>query len=103
MRALASVAPAKSEYGWHNLYQAALFETDRSQVPLRIAQAEQAIFARMRELLIATDDHIEEDQILDDSLYALGALRNCAVGEITASQPSACGNGLDALRISLNA
>jgi len=78
MRSLPSQTTAKSDCLWHDLYQAALFETDLNQIPARIAQAEEAIVARMKELLMATDDHIEEEQFLDDALYALRALRNCA-------------------------
>jgi len=62
---------------WHALYYAALFETDRKQVPQRIADAEKAILSRMRELFATETDHIEEDVVLDDALYALRALRNC--------------------------
>jgi len=62
---------------WHALYRAALFETDRSKVADRIAEAERAIFAREKELFTAKVDHIEEDLFLDDALYALRALRNC--------------------------
>jgi hypothetical protein len=64
---------------WHVLYQAALFESDRNQVPKRIAEAERAILSRMRELFDIETDHIEEDVVLDDTLYALRALRNCVV------------------------
>jgi hypothetical protein len=64
---------------WHVLYHAALFETDRSKLPQRIAEAEKAILARVKELFIVNSDHIEEDQILDDALYALHALRNCVL------------------------
>lgn len=64
---------------WHALYQAALFESDRNQVPKRIAEAERAILSRMRELFDVETDHIEEDVVLDDALYALRALRNCVV------------------------
>ncbi len=63
--------------GWRALYQAALFETDRKQAAARITMAEQAVLTRMRELFGATEDHIEEDLILDDALYALRALRHC--------------------------
>ena len=35
---------------WHQLYKAALFETDRNKLPQRIAEAEKAIVARAREL-----------------------------------------------------
>ena len=64
---------------WHHLYHAALFEADRSKVPQRITEAEKAILARIRDLFVITTDHIEEDQVLDDALYALRALRNCVV------------------------
>jgi hypothetical protein len=61
-----------------SLYQAALFETDRDLIPARIADAARAIMNRVRELFAIDSDHIEKDQILDDALYALQALRNCA-------------------------
>ena len=62
---------------WRELYTAALFETDHKRSPLRIADAEKAIVARARELFAAGSDTIEEDQALDDALYALRALQNC--------------------------
>ena len=55
---------------WRELYSAALFETDKNRIPTRIADAEKAIVARGA-------DTIEEDQALDDALYALRALQNC--------------------------
>ena len=66
---------------WHSLYQAALFETDRSKITERIDVAEKAILERVKELFVVKSDHIEEDQILDDALYALRALRNCVYPE----------------------
>ena len=63
--------------GWRELYTAALFETDTNRIPNRIADAEKAIVARARELFSAGADTIEEDQALDDALYALRALQNC--------------------------
>jgi hypothetical protein len=62
---------------WRELYNAALFETDQERIPARIVDAEQAIVARARELFAAGNDTIEEDQALDDALYALRALQNC--------------------------
>lgn len=62
---------------WRELYTAALFETDRERIPSRIAEAEKAIVARARELFAASSDTIEEDQALDDALYALRALQSC--------------------------
>ena len=43
-------------------------------VPVRIAEAQKAILGRVRELFSVETDHIEEDQILDDALYALRAV-----------------------------
>jgi hypothetical protein len=68
--------PYRSQH-WRELYTAALFETDRKQIPNRIAAAEKAIVARSRELFAAGSDTIEEDQALDDALYALKALQSC--------------------------
>jgi hypothetical protein len=62
---------------WRELYTAALFETEKERIPIRIADAEKAIVARARELFSAGSDTIEEDQALDDALYALRALQNC--------------------------
>ena len=62
---------------WRELYTAALFETDKDRLPTRIAVAEKAIIARSRELFSAGSDTIEEDQALDDALYALKALQSC--------------------------
>lgn len=70
---------------WHVLYQAALFETDREKIPARIAEAEKAILHRIKELFVVNTDRFEEDQVLDDALYALCALRNCVVPEVSAA------------------
>ncbi len=76
MRTLAT--PAQTTPGnWRELYIAALFETDNRRIPLRIADAEKAIVSRARELFSAGGDTIEEDQALDDALYALRALQSC--------------------------
>jgi hypothetical protein len=62
---------------WQEVYKAALFETDKKKIPAPMADAEQAIVARARELFFSGTDSIEEDQALDDALYALRALQNC--------------------------
>jgi len=80
-----SNSSGSSSASWHSLYQAVLFETDRELIPARIAQAEKAILDRVTELFRVKFDHIEEDQILDDALYALRALRNCVVSEANAA------------------
>lgn len=79
------MAPELDHTAWHVLYHAALFETDRDELPWRIAKAEEAIFARIRELFVIAADHIDEDVVLDDALYALRALRTCILAEVTAA------------------
>ncbi len=76
MTNLTSPDSQKPELCWHDLYHAALFETDHTKVLERIAEAERAILARVKERFGITSDHIEEDQVLDDALYALRALGN---------------------------
>jgi hypothetical protein len=70
-------ASLPQQVNWRDLYTAALFETDQTRISARIATAEQAIVARERELFATGTDTIEEDQVLDDALYALRALQNC--------------------------
>jgi len=69
--------PSSISPSWRELYTAALFETDNNRLAERIAEAERAIVARARELFAAGADTIEEDQALDDALYALRALQSC--------------------------
>lgn len=71
--------------GWHSLYRDALFERDKKKMPQKVASAEKAILNRMKELFNTSGDHIEEDLILDDALYALRALRTCVQHEILAA------------------
>ena len=61
---------------WRDLYKAALFEVDKTRLPERMAQAEKALALRARELFHIAGDNIEEEQALDDMMYALHALRN---------------------------
>jgi|HubBroStandDraft_1064217.scaffolds.fasta_scaffold1982771_1 hypothetical protein len=70
---------------WRELYTAALFETDQTRIPQRIGDAEKAIVARAQELFSASSDTIEEDQALDDALYALRALQSCLQVQIAAA------------------
>lgn len=61
---------------WRGLYRAALFEIDETKLPERIAQAEKALALRARDLFHMAGDNIEEGEALDDTMYALHALRN---------------------------
>ncbi len=80
--ATASYPPLPS---WRELYKAALFETNRDRLPERIAEAEKAIVARSRELFASPTDTIEEDQALDDALYAVRALQSCVTRQTAAA------------------
>jgi hypothetical protein len=60
---------------WRQFYKAALFELDANKVSDRIAEAETALVTRARELFHAAGDNIEEEQAVDDAMYALHALR----------------------------
>src|SRR6266478_3687379 len=46
---------------WRGLYKAALFEVDKTRLPERIAQAEEALVVRARELFHIAGDNIEEE------------------------------------------
>lgn len=72
-----ATASSPTTASWRELYKAALFETNRNKLPERIADAERAIVVRSRELFASTTDTIEEDQALDDALYAMRALQSC--------------------------
>ena len=61
---------------WRDLYKAALFEVDKTRLPERIARAEEALVVRSRELFHIAGDNLEEEQALDDTMYALRALQN---------------------------
>jgi hypothetical protein len=62
---------------WKQLYVAALLEGNEEKVPTLITEAEVAIRMRARDLFQADGDNIEEEEHLDDALYALHALKSC--------------------------
>jgi len=80
---MAASANPPSVWAWRDLYLTALMEVDRDKTAARIADAEQAILVRARELFKAPGDHIQEEEALDDALYALHALRNCRHAGLT--------------------
>lgn len=61
---------------WKDLYIAALFESDKSKLPRKIADAQIAIVDRRRKVL-ATASDTSERQALDTALLSLQALANC--------------------------
>jgi len=77
---------------WPQLYKAALFELDANKVSDRIAETETALVTRAHELFHAAGDNIEEEQAVDDAMYALHALRSalkCKSNTKNASQDQA--------------
>lgn len=62
---------------WKDLYIAALREGDVDKVPSLISAAERAIVQRARELFGSTGDNVQEEEAMDDALYALHALKSC--------------------------
>jgi hypothetical protein len=72
----AAVSTCLDSNAWRGFYKAALFELDATKRPERIAQAERSLVVRARELFEAAGDNIEEEQAVDDAMYALHALRS---------------------------
>lgn len=73
---MATAASPKAN-DWKDLYVAALLEGDKEKIPSLIDQAERAIVDRARELFRTAGDHIQEEEGLEDALYALHALKTC--------------------------
>ena len=69
-------------------YKAAIFELDANKVSDRIAEAETALVTRARELFHSAGDNIEEEQAVDDAMYALHALRSalCCMYKVLRAQ-----------------
>jgi hypothetical protein len=69
-------APLRPRSGdWQDSYRAALFETDKHEIPNRIAEAEKEIIIRGRELLKSPQSS-KEREALDAALYGLRAFRS---------------------------
>src|SRR6478736_9808897 len=65
-----------STYKWHELYKAALLETDWSKIEERIQAAESAIQNRKRECALDPAGTQEENRALADAITSLGVLRS---------------------------
>jgi hypothetical protein len=59
---------------WKTLYCAPILETNKSAIPQKVSEAEQAVLARGRELFYSSGTP-EEQEFLQDALYALRAFR----------------------------
>ena len=59
---------------WKTLYRDAILETNTSVIPQKVFEAEQAVLARGRELFYGSGTY-EEQEFLEDALYALRALK----------------------------
>jgi uncharacterized protein YecA (UPF0149 family) len=63
-------------YKWHEVYKAALLETDWSKMEERIATAEAALHLRIDEFALNHGGTPEENQAIEDALNGLNVLRN---------------------------
>jgi len=63
------------EYGWEKLYQAAVLETDWSQIEEHIQAAESAINQRLHEFSMNHGGTPEEKQAITDAVIALETLQ----------------------------
>ena len=66
-------------YAWHEVYKAALLETDWSKMPERIKAVEAALNQRKREFELNHGGSPEENQAIADALRGLSILRNDAL------------------------
>ncbi len=71
---MAPAFPPCQNRNWKTLYRAAILETDRRLLAQRVLDAEEAVRLRGREIFYA-DGTTEEEEALDDALYALRAFR----------------------------
>jgi hypothetical protein len=67
--------PSPSHKDWKALYRAAILETNNNVILQKLSKAEQAILARGRELFYAAGTR-DEQEALEDALYALRAFRS---------------------------
>ena len=82
---MATSFPSPTHTDWKILYRAAILETNKSVVPQRVSEAEEAVLLRGRELFYGNGDP-EEEEALDDALYALRAFRTaCQYDEAEAA------------------
>ena len=66
--------PCLNRVDWKTLYRAAILENNKRVLPQRVSEAEEAVRARGREIFYSNGTS-EEEEALDDALYALRAFR----------------------------
>jgi hypothetical protein len=71
-------------FDWRDLYLQALFETERSRMYSRIAEAERALVRREHELFADSNGKAEREAVIN-ALNALYALRTCLGLDCTAA------------------
>lgn len=71
----AALSPDLSHGDWKSLYRAAILETNKNVIQQKVSEAERAVLARGRELFY-TGGSSEEQESLEDALYALRAFRS---------------------------
>ena len=64
-----------TEYKWHEVYEAALLETDWSKMDGRINAAEAALHARLNEFSLNHGGTPEENQAITEAVNGLTVLR----------------------------
>lgn len=62
-------------YKWHEVYKAAVLETDWSKMEERVKAAEAALGERKNELNLDHGGTAEENQAIEDAFRGLNALR----------------------------
>jgi hypothetical protein len=60
---------------WKSLYVAAILETNKGLVPQRVSEAEKALLARGREIFFCGNNDLEEQEAVEDALYAIRAFK----------------------------
>jgi len=64
-----------TEYKWHEVYKAALFETDWTKIGEKIQVAEEGIRARLHEFALNHGGTPAENQAIENALNGLEVLR----------------------------
>lgn len=72
---------------WRELYQAAIRESDRTRIVLRIIEAERSIIRRERQLFLSSGNE-RELNALNVALHELDALRACLSATTPSTTPS---------------